>query len=415
MRATKQLEGQTPLHFYYNPGGQLVNTTQGSTMSLYLTRGHRFLINTPSDLVTNSQFLLSDGKDSTMSLNTLTGKWQSRFLTPYGQQQNLNGSSSAPATTKAIEPNPFIYGPSYYDSESGLYYMQARYYSSALRQFTSRDTKVLMNRYAYGNGNPVMNVDPTGHNAAGILVGIGTGILSAVAIVASLGTATTPVIVGATAAEAAKLGGVTTTASIIARMAIVGGAVGIGSSATKIAANSLPATAANKRTISALNGASLISGGVAAALNLPALIQGGGKLLYRFSAWINRPPLTGEQMLQSLYRDSTFLDEPSSDGAEANNGLLSGNVRPAAPTTAAPSLPAGLRSNFTPTTDVLNLLRDGARAEEKAASMLRLPSSIADAETVGNVEERAAQLSDDEVGVKRKNRPIGSFFKIRFA
>ena len=56
------------------------------------------------------------------------------------------------------------------DSEIGLYFYNARYYSSALGRFISADTIVpdgqnprAWNRYAYVVNNPLKYNDPTGH------------------------------------------------------------------------------------------------------------------------------------------------------------------------------------------------------------------------------------------------------------
>ena len=62
-----------------------------------------------------------------------------------------------------IYHNPYKYSKYYQDSESGAYYLNARYYSPELMRFTSRDTYNLPNRYAYCNGNPISNIDPSGH------------------------------------------------------------------------------------------------------------------------------------------------------------------------------------------------------------------------------------------------------------
>ena len=61
---------------------------------------------------------------------------------------------------------------SYYDSETGLYYLQTRYYDPEIGRFISPDsTKYLdpesingLNLYAYCLNNPVMYEDPTGHS-----------------------------------------------------------------------------------------------------------------------------------------------------------------------------------------------------------------------------------------------------------
>ena len=65
--------------------------------------------------------------------------------------------------------NPFRYRGYYYDTETGLYYLQSRYYNPQWGRFLNADGLVSTgqgllgyNMYAYCNNNPVMYVDPTG-------------------------------------------------------------------------------------------------------------------------------------------------------------------------------------------------------------------------------------------------------------
>jgi RHS repeat-associated protein len=60
--------------------------------------------------------------------------------------------------------NPFQFGGQYLDSESGLYYMRARYYDSSVGQFIARDPagSVTREAYAYASNSPLNISDPTG-------------------------------------------------------------------------------------------------------------------------------------------------------------------------------------------------------------------------------------------------------------
>ena len=70
--------------------------------------------------------------------------------------------------------NPFRYRGYYYDTETGFYYLQSRYYDPATGRFLNADSHVNANgdlvgynMYAYCSNNPVMNVDPSGEGLLG--------------------------------------------------------------------------------------------------------------------------------------------------------------------------------------------------------------------------------------------------------
>ena len=76
--------------------------------------------------------------------------------------------------------NPIRYRGYYYDEVSGLYYLNARYYSPTWRRFISPDdTSYLdpatpngLNLYAYCNNDPVNYADPSGNSViASLLIG----------------------------------------------------------------------------------------------------------------------------------------------------------------------------------------------------------------------------------------------------
>ncbi len=80
--------------------------------------------------------------------------------------------------------NPIRYRSYYFDTETGLYYLNARYYDPETGRFISADdTKFLnpdaingLNLFAYCGNNPVMNIDPSGRSfIATLLIGIIVG------------------------------------------------------------------------------------------------------------------------------------------------------------------------------------------------------------------------------------------------
>ena len=73
------------------------------------------------------------------------------------------------------EKNPLRYRGYYYDSETGYYYLQARYYDPTTRRFLNADSLastgqgfVGTNMFAYCNNNPVRKEDVTGEDSATI-------------------------------------------------------------------------------------------------------------------------------------------------------------------------------------------------------------------------------------------------------
>ena len=89
--------------------------------------------------------------------------------------------------------NPFRYRGYYYDSETGLYYLNSRYYDPQTRRFINADDISYLgangdlqayNLYAYCSNNPVMGYDPMGtwdwRTFVDVLINVGATIVSAV-------------------------------------------------------------------------------------------------------------------------------------------------------------------------------------------------------------------------------------------
>jgi RHS repeat-associated protein len=88
-------------------------------------------------------------------ITDLTGSSQATYTyDPYGGLASSTGTIT----------NPFRFCGQYQDSESGFYYLRARYYDPTTGQFLSMDSRVgfTLQPYAYVAGNPLNIVDPTG-------------------------------------------------------------------------------------------------------------------------------------------------------------------------------------------------------------------------------------------------------------
>ena len=86
--------------------------------------------------------------------------------------------------------NPLRYRGYVYDQETGLYYLQSRYYNPKLCRFISADAFVSTgqgilghNMFAYCNNNPVMGYDPSGEIAISALITLFVGIIAVAATI----------------------------------------------------------------------------------------------------------------------------------------------------------------------------------------------------------------------------------------
>ena len=159
------------------------------------------------------------------------------------QDDGLDIGENADYTNHVGNLNPIRYRGYYFDSETGLYFLHARYYDPTVCRFISRDdfsyldpdTVNGINLFAYCLNNPVMNTDPTGHSVSFVIALLVVGAIAGGAVGGAIayGEATAKgktgsdliwstiggVVVGAAFGAAA-------TGAVISTIGVVGGALG---------------------------------------------------------------------------------------------------------------------------------------------------------------------------------------------
>ena len=180
-RKVVSTENAAEKHDYLYVNGQLLRETitgNGETRILdfrydnagfpYALIDHRGSAVTTYYYITNLQgdvIYLVDEKGNEVAMYTYD---------PFGKVVYSDGSMA--------EINPLRYRGYYYDNETGFYYLQSRYYDSAICRFINADCFVSTgqgflgcNMFAYCNNSPTNGVDPTGHFIRNNLVNINDG------------------------------------------------------------------------------------------------------------------------------------------------------------------------------------------------------------------------------------------------
>ena len=175
--------------YSYDVLGRMTSMAQGDTTASYTYDGAGLRQSKTVDGVTTS-FVL-DGMYVAAETSGETSTYYSRgvnlisrstgeskdyyYMNSHGDVTKLVNSSGTVVvdytydafgnqTSETEDSNPFRYAGEYWDSESGLIYLRARYYDSGVGGFISEDpAKDGLNWYVYCGGNPVNYVDPIGH------------------------------------------------------------------------------------------------------------------------------------------------------------------------------------------------------------------------------------------------------------
>jgi RHS repeat-associated protein len=238
---TRNTSGR-PTQFYYNSKQQVVTAAEGAATTSFLLVGARRFASYVSGAGT--YFTTTQRQDTVMSLSETVSLIGTTSYLAYGTpQKDTLGLSAA---------NAFAWNQEYQDPDQGLVYLRARYYDPASMRFITRDTKQYDNRYAFGSGDPINNIDPTGHDAVEYaLLGVGLGVGAAVA-----GTVAYLAITYGAAATAA-VGGVGAVAGIFAGGGAAAAAAALGFGAPGIAVIAGGVAAASTLAVGASAGSTL--------------------------------------------------------------------------------------------------------------------------------------------------------------
>lgn len=227
-----ELDGQTHTIFDYDSRNNRISVSQNGIEKRYLIDQLSDLPNVLVEYDANgratSRYVYGDGLVSridsnnsvsfyhydqtghTVALTNNNGEITDHYAyTPYGQTTSLGTTD-----------NPFKYAGKFgvMDDGNGLLYMRARYYRSDMARFLSLDSvegsvsePTILNRLAYGQGDPIGFVDPSGRSVKGGLIKITLG-----AVAVTMAVVSAPVI----------LTGASAVSVTFAIVSIVGGTLG---------------------------------------------------------------------------------------------------------------------------------------------------------------------------------------------
>ena len=139
-----QVTGNDTLLFSYDANGNVAAVNYNGTYYYYVRNGQNDIIR------------LIDGDN-----NTIVEYAYDSWGTPLSTTGTLASTLGA--------QNPFRYRGYVYDEETGLYYLQSRYYDPTTGRFISADTLLSTgqgvlghNAYAYCSDNPIIRIDISG-------------------------------------------------------------------------------------------------------------------------------------------------------------------------------------------------------------------------------------------------------------
>ncbi|WP_378211802.1 RHS repeat-associated core domain-containing protein, partial [Anoxybacteroides rupiense] len=169
LRETKTVNGVT-YHYHYD-GSDLIRVTDDSGQTVWAFTWANGKPNTVTNANGDTFYYVTNYRGDVVRIIDENGATVANYsYDPWGKVLSVSENA-------AVAGQPIGYAGYYYDRETKLYYLQARYYDPETARFISRDPDpgdkddpITQNAYTYANDNPVMLVDPDGNYA--IAVGV---------------------------------------------------------------------------------------------------------------------------------------------------------------------------------------------------------------------------------------------------
>ena len=158
--------------YTYDENGNIIGLNYNNTQYYYIRNGQNDVIGILDSNLNQVVSYEYDSWGNTISIKDANGN-------------NITSSSNIGII------NPYRYRSYRYDTETGLYYLNSRYYNPEWGRFINADNLVSTgqgllshNMYAYCNNNPIMNADPNGHLALiSFIIGVvATAIITATTV-----------------------------------------------------------------------------------------------------------------------------------------------------------------------------------------------------------------------------------------
>ena len=224
IRLTKQV-GNNPLVTYETDGGLILCQKTGTGSSavcvyfFYDASGKAYAMEYNGDMY----YYLRNGQGDVIGIIDDTGAVVARYTyDPWGKPLSVTdgaGNTIAANATHVANVNPFRYRGYFYDTETGFYYLQSRYYDPVTGRFINADDVSCLglegmvtsyNLFTYCANDPINRFDDSGYgwfsNLIKAVVVVAVVVAVAAVTVATAGAGTVAACIAVGAAKGAAIG-----------------------------------------------------------------------------------------------------------------------------------------------------------------------------------------------------------------